>query len=144
MPLLQNFPGAGSSGTLGVYTAAETIAAFKLVALDSAGEIVHAEAGFSANRWRVIGVTAASVTTGNPVIVFTGMGSKVNVAFASAPPTADNGKHVFLSISPGEGIVVPPTGAGRVRFMVGVLQGADGVTATPVVLFQPSYVSRIP
>jgi hypothetical protein len=67
------------------------------------------------------------------------------VLFSAAPSAADNGKLVYLSIVAGQGSLSPPAvGGNRVRAILGVLQGADGVTTTPLVLWMPVIESRGP
>ena len=125
-------------------TAGETVTGNVAVALDSLGQIVRAEAGFSADRWRVMGIVEVGALVGNLAAVITQPGRIIGLKFFTAPASSTNGSYVFLSDTPGEGVLTPPTGASKVRFIVGILTGANGVTTTPEILFQPAYVARSP
>lgn len=123
---------AGMNATLG-----------DVLALDNTGSVIPAASSFVGSAWRCHGVSLQTILAGNPVQVATS-GQVASVSFAAAPGAAQNGSPVFLSAVNGEGTLVPPVVAGSVRFIVGYLQGADGVTTTPQVLVQPQYISRTP
>ena len=134
--------GDGAGITL---TAATTIAVGDLVSLDSAGEAILADSDTGTDEDAYcIGVAATAATATNPVRIYTLAGSLVPVNFAAAPGAAANGQVVFVTATGGEGSVSAPTGSGNIIFKIGILQGADGATTSPAVLFQPQYMSKRP
>jgi hypothetical protein len=126
------------------FTAAEGIAIGEPLAVDSSGEALPADATFSANRWAAIGIATSTAAPAASVSAIVTHGSLVPMLFASAPAGASNGSLVFLSDTQGRATLTPPTTSGNVRFLLGILQGADGADTTPDVLFSPQYISRIP
>ena len=113
------------------------------MAIDTSGEAIKASAVFASNDWRVVGSAQNVSGVGGPVTL--GLtGQTAPVLFASAPPASANGELVFLSAVAGEGSLTPPMTSGHVVMVVGVLQGADGVTTTPDVVIQPQFISRRP
>lgn len=107
------------------------------------GAMVKANATFSSGEWEVVAISLEAVGAAAAVNVAQS-GTKVPILFGAAPPAASNGDRVFLSATSGEAALVPPAGGNRVIFVLGVLQGADGITATPDVFFRPHYISRRP
>jgi hypothetical protein len=126
------------------FIAAEGIAIGEPLAVDSSGNALPADATFSANRWAAIGIATSTAAPAASVSVTVNQGSLVPMLFASAPAGSSNGSLVFLSDTQGRATLTPPTTSGNVRFLLGILQGADGVDTTPDVLFSPQYISRIP
>ena len=124
-------------------TAGENLLAGDLVALDSSSEAVRATALTASAAWRVVGVVQTDVLAGNTASLYLSE-SRAPVRFAVAPGGASNGEEVFLSTVTGVATVSAPLAPGTTLFSVGVLQGADGVTLTPEVLFQPHYYSQNP
>jgi len=139
--------GPGGGVTPETLTAATAVTAGQVVALDTIdGQVRPANAIFAADRWRVAGIAASSATAGNPVDVFTVVGVVTPGRFTAAPSGADNRRYVFLDDIDGQLTLTPHdlTTPGRVRFVVGLLQGGDGVSLTPDIVYQPRYVSRRP
>jgi len=143
--------GTGTGGGGGVdpetLVAAVDVTAGQAVALDSiTGQVRPANADFSLDRWRVAGIAVSSATAGNPVDVFTVVGVVTPGRFGAAPAASDNRRYVFLDDTDGQLVLVPPdlTTPGRVRFVVGLLQAANGASLTPNIVYQPRYVSRRP
>ena len=127
------------------FTAGGPISIGDVVTFDTAGDVIRADSntGTALDSY-VIGIAATASTATNPVRVFTVTGSNVPTTFGSAPGAADNSKVVFLSTTGGEATLTPPTGGGNVIFKVGILQGGDGASTTPKVLFQPEFIARRP
>lgn len=123
--------------------ASEAISSGDLIAVDSSGNAIRALSTFAQNKWRVIGVAINSVGIGGTVSIAK-HGDLTPVRFGAAPAAASNGKYVFLNNVAGEATIVPPSAGGQVRFLVGVLQGADGASTTPDTIFFPQYISRRP
>lgn len=144
MPLLAEFSSGGSSGTFTEYTTSVAVTPGDIVALNTSSLLVLADATFMFDSWRVIGVVLVGATVGNKAIVVTGFGATTEVKFVTAPSVSTNGTYCFLSTVPGKAVLIPPMGAGRVRFLIGTLGSADGITMSPGVLFQPEYLSRSP
>lgn len=141
--MLLNRHAAGGGSSPATFIAGENLVEGDLVVLDTAGEVVRASNTFVGGNWRVLGVTRESASASSSVRVSLA-GSLEGVRFASPPPSGSNGAHVWLSAVAGEATVSPPTGTGTVVYVVGVLQGADGVATTVSVVIQPQYIARIP
>lgn len=135
--------GNGAGVTL---TAGGAISAGDVITIEStSGDAILADANTGTTLdGLAIGVAAYAATATNPVKVYTVAGSLIPINFASAPAAADNGRPVFVSGTPGEGTLTAPTGSGSVVFLLGVLQGADGSTTSPLVLFQPQFIAVRP
>jgi hypothetical protein len=123
--------------------AGESVVIGDVLTLDSSGDFILASSVFSSNRWKVLAIAVSAATATNPVSVVP-TGSLVQVKLGAAPAGASNGQPVFISSTNGEATLTPPISSGNVIYVVGFLQGANGVTTTPDVLFQPDYVSRLP
>lgn len=134
-------PGGGG-GTI-TRTAGEALSLGDLLTIDDAGEVVRADSTFSVGEYEVVYIALAAAAASASVDVASS-GDTVPVRFGAAPAASSNGDLVFLSATAGEATLSPPTTSGNVRFVVGLLQGADGVTTTPDVAIQPQYISRIP
>lgn len=124
-----------------VFTSGEALAAGDLLALDSSGDAVRASSSIGSANYEVIGVSNQTVGTGVPVQVITHTGTVRGVNFTSAPPASSNGSLVFLSTSPGQANTAPPGVGGNVIFTIGTLQGADGATTSPTVVFRPQLIA---
>lgn len=133
---------AGAAGIK--LTAAVAVTAGDVLTLDSAGEVELADASAPALDGLAVGIALRSAAAAADVAVVTVPGSLVPVRFAAAPAAGNNGRPVYISGTAGLGTLTPPTGSGTTRFLVGFLQGADGVTTTPNVIYQPQYLSRTP
>jgi hypothetical protein len=131
---------AGSRLTL---TAAVIIAVGDVVALNTAGNVILADSDTGTDTFAyVIGVAATAAAAASPVQIFTT--GPAPVTFSVAPGAATNGSIVFASATPGRGTLTAPTGMGNVVYKIGILQGADGVDLTPVVLLQPQFLAKRP
>lgn len=91
-----------------------------------------------------IGVARTTVTATNPAQIFTQYGALLPVRFTSAPAAADNGRPVYLSQTAGQATMTAPTGASDVIYRLGFLQGGNGATTTPNVLWAPQFIARGP
>lgn len=123
------------------FTAGEGLSVGDLVALNAAGDVVRANSSIAGGNWRVVGIVRVAALVGDPVQVFTKFGASAMARFAAAPAAASNGQFVFLNSSAGQAILTPPTSSGNSVFTVGILQGANGVTTTPLVVFHPRLVA---
>lgn len=135
--------GSGSGITL---TANATIAAGDVVTIEgTSGDAILADSNTGTTiDGLAIGIAATAATASNPVKVYTVPGSLVPVNFAAAPAAAQNGRPVYVSQTAGEGTLTAPTGSGNVVYVIGILQGADGVTTSPNVVYQPQFISLRP
>jgi len=113
-----------------------------LVGINSSGNVELVNA-FTAtpDKIRVVGASFTSYLVGESAQINSNPGKLIPVKFSSAPLASENGSPVYLSTIPGAGTLTPPTGAMTVVFLIGVLQGADGINASPNVVFQPSLVA---
>jgi hypothetical protein len=125
--------------------AAEDLTTGDLVVINSFGEAEKANAGSGTlNDSFVIGASDGSFLTGATAQIKSSQGSLAPVRFAAAPGAGTNGMRVYLSTTSGEGTFFPDTSSGKVIYFVGIMQGADGISASPDVLFAPYYLSRRP
>jgi len=124
------------------FIAGEALTAGDLVALNTSGEAIRADSSIAAANWEVIGVANQTVAAAAPVLVTTRSGDCPIVRFTAAPAGALNGSLVFLSTTSGLATPTPPVAVGNTIFTIGTLQGADGATATPVVVFRPQYIAQ--
>ncbi len=124
-------------------TAGAILAQGNILTLDASGEAILADSDTGTTLDGLcIGVALGAVAAAATARVCTVPGSLVPMLFGSAPAGASNGSPVFLSATPGEATLTPPTTTGNVVFIVGILQGADGVSATPNVLYLPQYIAH--
>lgn len=115
-----------------------------LIAVDgTTGDAVLADANIASGDWELAGISTEAVGGASPVLVAL-PGRRVPTLFGAAPPASSNGSLVFLSTTAGEATLVPSFSSGTVLQSVGVLQGADGITATPDVLFSPQIFAITP
>lgn len=125
--------------------AGEALVAGNPVRINASGEVVKADAdtGTTTNAW-VIGFNRAAVAAAGVAQILSVPGTLIPMKFAVAPAGASNGSLVYLSTVAGDVQLTPPSGSGSVTYTVGILQGADGATTTPVVLYLPQYQSKKP
>jgi len=134
--------GAGTGGgglTPVTRVAAVAIAAGDVVALDTVvGQVRPADATFASGLWQPAGIAAVGALAGAAVLVHEVHAQVVPARFAAAPPASSQRRPVFLDDTPGQVTLTPPdvSSAGRVRYLVGILQGTDGLSATPPILYQ--------
>ena len=131
----------GGLASIEVFLSGEALTIGDLLTLDSAGDVVRADSSIGTANYEVIGVSAETVGTGVSVQVITHSGAIPTVRFTSAPAGALNGRLVFLSTSAGLASTVPPGAGGNAIFTIGTLQGADGATTTPAVVFRPQLIA---
>ena len=124
------------------FTAGEALTTGDLVALNTSGEVIRADSSIAGANWEVIGVANQTVGAAAPVLVTTRSGDCPIVRFTATPAGAANGSLVFLSTTSGLATTTPPVAVGNTIFTIGTLQGADGITATPVVVFRPQYLAQ--
>jgi hypothetical protein len=141
--------GGGGGGGGGLTTsitidAGEALATGSVVALAADGDVYLADATTSADRWRAFGVSDTVYAPAAAADVHVVVGTLQNTLFGSAPPAANNGDVVYLSETAGEATLIAPTSSGTVVMELGVLQGANGATTTPQILWHPRYVVEIP
>ena len=123
------------------FVAGEGLALGGVVVLNTLGEVIRANSSIAGDNWRVAGVARAAALIGANVQVFTKAGASASTRFAVAPAAASNGQLVFLNSTSGLASITPPTASGNSIFVVGILQGADGVSLTPTVIFRPQFVA---
>ena len=122
--------------------AGEALTLGDLITLDIAGEAIRANSSIAAANWQVIGVSNETVLSGAAVQVVSKSGACPIVRFGAAPAGALNGSLVFISSASGLATTTPPTTSGNTLFTIGTLQGADGATMTPVVVFRPQFIAH--
>jgi hypothetical protein len=138
--------GWGPIGSLAgaVLVASQLLALGELLALDSAGQAVKATAATVSGIYRIVaaspGVVAASATFISNSIA----GTLAPVLFAAPPVAVQNGSSVYLSTVAGVATLADPSAPGVSLVEIGVLQGANGVTSTPNVMFFPIFRVNIP
>jgi hypothetical protein len=126
---------------LETFTAGEALSVGDVVALNASSEVVRANSSIAGGNWRVVGVVQTAALIGAPVQVYTKFGASAETLFGAAPAAASNGQLVFLNSTSGQAALTPPTSNGNSIFTIGVLQGADGATATPTVIFRPQLIA---
>lgn len=92
----------------------------------------------------VVGVSDGTYGAAGLANIVTVPGCLIPVRFVSAPAASANGTTVYLSTTAGQAALTIPGGANRVVFKIGILQGANGASTTPLVLFQPQFISNGP
>jgi len=135
-------PGGGGGGDTETFTAGSAITVGDLVTIDSSGLAVRADSSISGSLWEVVGVSTQTVLGGASVVVITHTGALANIRFGVAPLAASNGRSVFLNTVSGQATLTPPTSSGNTIFTVGTLQGANGVSLTPAVVFRPQLIAQ--
>ena len=125
-------PGAPGAGNL-TFTAGEALTIGSIVALDASGDAVKASSTFALDDWRAIGVATTNAAPAALVTVAQD-GTLVPVEFGAAPAASANGDYVFITTTAGIGTLTPPSISGEVIYVIGILQGADGITSVPPVL----------
>lgn len=90
-----------------------------------------------------MGVSQGVFSGASTAQLFTMPGGLVSVLFTAAPLAADIGKTVYLNTTAGQvTLTAPTTGQDKVVFKIGVLASGDGADTTPLVLFQPQFLSK--
>jgi hypothetical protein len=131
----------GDLTSIEVFTSGEALTTGDLLTLDTAGDVIRADSSIGPANYEVIGVANQTVGIGVPVQVVTHTGAVPNVNFTVAPAGALNGGLVFLSTSTGLASTAPPGAGGNAIFTIGTLQGADGITTSPTVVFRPQLIA---
>jgi hypothetical protein len=124
------------------FVAGEAITTGDLLTFNTSGEVIRADSSIAGANWEVIGVANETVLSGATIQVVTKSGACPIVRFAAAPAGSLNGRLVFVSASSGLATATPPTSSGNTLFTIGTLQGADGATMTPTVLFRPQFIAH--
>ena len=135
-------PGAPGAGNL-TFTAGAALTIGDIVAINAVGEAIEATSTFTGDAWRAIGVATTNAAPAALVTVAQD-GTLVAVTFSAPPAAASNGDYVFITTTPGIGTLTPPSTSGEVIYIIGILQGANGLSTAPLVLIKPQYISRIP
>lgn len=125
-----------------MFTSGEVLAVGDVLALNTSGEVILADSSIASGNWQVVGVSKEAVAASAPVQVFTKSGSFPNVRFGSAPASSLNGSLVFLDTTTGQASVTPPATTGNTFFTIGTLNGANGVTTTPTIVFRPQFIAH--
>lgn len=135
------------AGTAGVEltAAAGGLSTGELIQINASGEAALADnnTGTVTDSF-VMGASTGAFGAGTTAQIHTVQGALVPVLFGAAPAGASNGSEVFLDSTAGQATLTAPSGSGEVVYAIGILQGANGVTATPNVLFIPRLVAVIP
>jgi len=114
-----------------------------LLRINSSGNVVKAGSNTgTTNDSRVIGSSAGVFAIAESAEIRTRFGSVIPARFASAPAGLYNGSPVYLSGTAGLATLIPPTITGSIIFFLGILQGADGISVVPEIIFQPRLVAR--
>jgi hypothetical protein len=90
---------------------------------------------------RVVGSSFSSYLIGETAQISSNPGKLISVRFSLPPSAVNNGDPVYLSTTSGLGTLTPPSSSNTVIFLIGVLQGANGISTTPNLVFQPSFVA---
>lgn len=135
--------GGGSSkviiNTIPALTAGELLS---FVPGTNSVRLASANLALSPSRYDIAGVAFANAPAGSSTLMYAGMGQIVPILMDAVYTLADNGSRVWLSTTAGTATLTPPSN-GWAQSFVGILQGADGVTQTPGVLFQPRLVALL-
>ena len=94
------------------------------------------------SRYDIAGVAFANAAAGSTTMMYISVGELYPILFDVVPSASDNGTRVWLSTTAGSATLTPPSNGWSQSF-VGILQGADGSTQTPKVLFQPRLVALL-
>jgi hypothetical protein len=144
--IIADVVGAGISWN-GIKSSSTSIAAGMVLQVASDGTNTYVEESTGQNM--PIGISLAAVTglTGgvysNGAIklhTFRGLPAPLYMG-ASAPTKSNNGSIVYLDNSNSHGTLTAPTSG--VIYRLGVLTGADGVTTTPEVLWDPEFIADL-
>lgn len=93
---------------------------------------------------RTIGSAYSSVLQNAVVRIYSTVGTLIKVKFSSPPAQVDNGRPVYISTNNGEGTLeLSSLSSGSIVFMVGILQGANGIDLAPKVVFQPNLIASL-
>lgn len=131
----------GGLASIEVFTSGEPLTVGDLLTLNITGEVIRADSSIGAANYEVIGVSNQTIGAGVPVQVVTHSGAVPSVRFTAAPAAALNGRLVFLSTTTGLASILPPGAGGNAIFTIGTLQGADGATSSPTVVFRPQLIA---
>ena len=93
-------------------------------------------------RFDAKGIATGVAPVGTPTTIYSVPGQRVPVRFTVPPLAASNGSRVYLSTTPGQATLVAP-GGGNALVQVGILVGANGVTATPDVVFEFNVIALL-
>ena len=117
-----------------------TIISGHVVSYTSAKQLQLSDADGGSRQKNPIGVATTSAILGGAIDVHTRPGQQVPIIMDSIPSSTANGELVFLSTTAGNGTLTAPAAVGDRVYVLGILSGADGVTASPTVLWAPGPV----
>jgi hypothetical protein len=105
------------------------------------GRVVNANATTEEDGDLVGIASSAAAAQGDSITMVTS--GEANVLFASAPPSTDNGKQVYLSTTDGTATLTAPSSSGNLIIRLGKLKGANGSTTTPSVILHIQLMTTI-
>ena len=150
LPQFVNISGVAGAGVQLVANAAIAVGEIVQIISDGGGantgrvNLADADTGLLTDA-NVVGVAvSAAGGAGTAIQVATVPGTLIPILFGAAPAASANGDAVYLSATAGQATLTAPTGNDEVTFRVGYLQGADGADTTPLVLYQPQFLSAGP
>jgi hypothetical protein len=127
-------------------TTTDALAAGDIVAYDALAPsqtvLADPDISLTPDRYNAKGIAVAAALAGAATTIYSIPGQRVPVRFAAVPLAASNGRRVYLSTTPGQASLVAP-GSGFALVQVGILVGADGITATPDVVFEFNVIAII-
>lgn len=124
-------------------TTAEAVASGEVLYVASDGTVGLADAD-ALGKTEPIGTAYYAANSAATVYAATVVGTLVPVKFGSAPASNANGSRVYLSATAGQGTLSVLSASGTVVYRLGILQGADGSTTTPLVLWRPQFIVNNP
>jgi len=120
----------------------DAISVGNILYINASGNVQMADSNTgTTNESRTVGSSTASYLVGDTAEINSVPGKLIPARFAAAPAAISNGQPVYLSETLGLATITPPTTLGSVVFLLGILQGADGATIIPNILFQPNLIA---
>jgi hypothetical protein len=108
----------------------------------SSGEAFKASADTTVNRRLVTAISKDAPPAGVLADFYTVRGVLIPIRFGAAPAAANNGDLCYLDTTSGLATLTAPTGPSTIVVELGVIQGADGASVTPLVIYDPQYRSQ--
>lgn len=122
------------------------VAAFEVLAFNTSGELVRADADAGSLIYNVAGVSLEAGPSGAAAVksVMSTPGQLAGMTFVSNPSSGDQGKYVYLSTTPGQVTLTAPAASGDQVVRVGLLASASAIsTGVYPVLFQPQFMYTV-
>lgn len=122
------------------------VAAFEVLAFNTSGELVRADADAGSLIYNVAGVSLEAGPSGAAAVklVMSTPGQLAGMTFTSNPSSGDQGKYVYLSTTPGQVTLTAPAASGDQVVRVGLLASASAIsTGVYPVLFQPQFMYTV-